>query len=283
MDPSSSFTKTYHTESYPGISPQKTSSFIGGKNVLITWGAQGIGLAITSSYAAAGAANIAILGRRSHLLDQTKAKIEKDFPAVKVHTYVADVADATAIKKSFKDFSASVGGVNICVHVAGYSPYRKAVAETDADELKKAFEINVFGTLNVISGFLPVAAETSNAKANGESDARPVFVYISTALVHMTIPTWSGYTTSKEAATRLVDHLALEKADVLRVVNVHPGVIKSEMTEKNNDGTVQMVYDDRKSPTKVEMPTTDSITQHLFQAISVSGLRHPRPNFSMAN
>lgn len=69
-----------------------------------------------------------------------------------------------------------------------------------------------------------------------------MIVNVSTGVAHIpAIPGGSGYGTSKNAGVRFLEFVAAEEEGV-RVVNVHPGVVetemyvKSEMVLPNDDG-----------------------------------------------
>jgi FlaA1/EpsC-like NDP-sugar epimerase len=74
------FTKVWHTEPYPAISPTRPELSVTGKSVLITGGGTGIGAAIAKAFAAAGSTQIAIVGRTEKTLLATKQELETLFP-----------------------------------------------------------------------------------------------------------------------------------------------------------------------------------------------------------
>ena len=77
------------------------------------------------------------------------------------------------------------------------------------------------GSLYSIQAFLPIAAPNAYV------------INISTGIVHFPpIPGFSGYATSKLAGTKLFDYMQAENPG-LHVVNVQPGVVKSELNIKS--------------------------------------------------
>jgi NADP-dependent 3-hydroxy acid dehydrogenase YdfG len=60
---------------------------------VIIGGRTGIGAATAYAFAEAGASRIAILGRRKHLLLETKTRIEQDFPDIEVFIASTDIGN----------------------------------------------------------------------------------------------------------------------------------------------------------------------------------------------
>ncbi|KXT08636.1 hypothetical protein AC579_6561 [Pseudocercospora musae] len=98
---SPSLTETWHKDTYATICPSKRAGLsLRWEAVVITGGASGIGKGLTRAFADAGAACIAILGRREDVLMAPKQEIETQNEGVAISVYVADVADLVSIEKA---------------------------------------------------------------------------------------------------------------------------------------------------------------------------------------
>lgn len=146
---------------------------------------------------------------------------------------VADITDELAVNKALAQTKAKLGPVDILVANAGYLSHLAPVATAPLDEWKKGYEINVLGNLILVQAFL----------AN-KSEAGSVIVNITTAGVHIpAIPTMSSYAVSKLASVKLFDFVAAENPDV-RVLNVHPGIMDTDIAAKAAQGGLVMPFDD---------------------------------------
>ncbi|MCJ1341208.1 hypothetical protein MMC09_006504 [Bachmanniomyces sp. S44760] len=226
-------TKTFHSKVYPAIEPTRPELSTKGKTVFITGGAAGVGLALTHSFAAAGATHIGIIGRRGELLAKTKKELEAEFPALTIFTRTADVLDQVAVNEAFSAFAASIGGggehkIDILIHNVGYLSHMAPIKSTEIGEWWKSFEINIKGSLIVAQGFLPHAAKDAKV------------VYLTTAVATLgPLPGGSAYASSKLGATKVFEYLQAENPD-LRVISVHPGVLQTEMQDKLIDDGISM-------------------------------------------
>ncbi|KAH6613061.1 hypothetical protein C7974DRAFT_322247 [Boeremia exigua] len=230
------YTKTFHTASYPGIDPSRPDLSTAGKVVLITGGGSGIGIRIAHAFATSGCTKIAIVGRTVASLQKTKREIEEAHASVTVHIETADIADSNAVDKAFKGASDALGKIHIVIGNAGYLPDMKPIAQADTEEWFKGMTINVKGTLNLAKAFLHHAAES------------PTFVHVSTGGCHIDpMPANSAYAVSKLAAARLMEYLAFENPQ-LRVHNIHPGVVKTDMYSKSSEGGMDFQFDDIELP-----------------------------------
>lgn len=134
--PFPAFTELWHTDTYSTIDPKRPELSVKGKKVVITGGAAGIGKGISQAFVDAGAASIAILGRRADKLQETKAALEASSKTVEVTTHVVDVVDETAVKKA----ADQIGAWDILVSNAGYMPEMVSVIDSDVSEWWKGFE-----------------------------------------------------------------------------------------------------------------------------------------------
>lgn len=210
-------TKIWHNTSYPAIDAKKPSLSAAGKNVAITGGGAGIGFRVARSFAEAGASSIAILGRTEQTLLDTKAAVEKDFPAVNIFTYVADITKKKEVDEAFSAYVAKVGELHVLVNNAGNGKVGPSVKDADVDEWMYTLEVNVKGSLLVAQAFLRSAV----------SDA--VLINMTSLLSYLPVPAFSAYVASKCASVSLFDTLQLENPNV-RVANLHPGIVDTAMT-----------------------------------------------------
>lgn len=241
IPPFPSLTATWHNTTYPAIDPTQSHLSVSGKTVLITGGGRGIGAKIARSFAAAGASIIAITGRSSSSLESTKAAIESEFPNTKVLVSAADVTDEAAVNEAFSSLSQanSGNGVDICIHNAAYLPNMGPIATIDTSEWWSGFTTNILGSFIVTRAFLK--------HKNPSSSPEPIFVSVTTgALAFPPAPNNSGYDTSKFGQTRFFDAVASEHKEI-RLMQVHPGVVRTDMGQKVYEAGMRLPTDDGES------------------------------------
>ena len=218
----STYTKKFHHDTYPAIDPTRAELSAAGKVVLVTGGGQGIGAAIAKAFSQAKAADIIITGRKQDTLSTVKSSIEA-LPGNKsrVHTFVADISDERRMNNVFAEVVKSIGRVHVYVANAAYYPDSGRFTDVPVEELWRGFEINVKGLMIGAQAFL---------KSTALSDV--AFINISSAAVHFRyFGSQGAYVASKIAATRLMDYIAEENPH-LRVYNLQPGLLPTEMAAK---------------------------------------------------
>ena len=248
-----SFTRTWHNNTYAAISPTNQSLSAANKIVLITGGGAGVGRSISQSFAAAGASKIVITGRTQKTLLAAKQEIEAAHPRTKVQTYAADITDEHAMNAAF----ASAGGkIDILVHNAGYLPDMEPISTSSLAEWWKGFEVNVKGAFVVTQAFLKHAAENA------------VLVNLITGVAHLpAFPEYSSYATSKMGALKFFEMVQAENPG-LRVVNVHPGVIKTDMSDKTVAHGEVFPFDDGKLPYPIPLCRTRNFVDTMNSIIA---------------
>lgn len=223
-------TKAVHHERYAAINPLKPTLSAKGKTVFVTGGGSSIGAAIVKAFAEAGVTHIAISGRTDKTLLATKSAVENEFEHVQITTLNVDVTDQEAMDRAFE----SIGTVDILVNNAGFLPDIVPAKDASLSEWWRGFEINVKGSFVVTQAFLKVAS------------AKATLVNVSAGMVHTQtpMPGMSSYISSKFASAKFFQLMQQENPE-MRFVNVHPGVIQSDMLEKaalaeaEDDGNVE--------------------------------------------
>jgi NAD(P)-dependent dehydrogenase (short-subunit alcohol dehydrogenase family) len=119
-----------------------------GQRVIITGGSKGIGLAIAHSFAKEGAKPILVSRTRS-VLEGAAAEI-KNATSVDCEIIAIDLA----AKGSAKELMSQCGDIDILVNNAGAIP-GGSVLELDEERWREAWELKVFGYINLIREVLP--------------------------------------------------------------------------------------------------------------------------------
>jgi 3-oxoacyl-[acyl-carrier protein] reductase len=126
-----------------------------GKNVLITGGSKGIGLAIAEQFADEGA-NVAICARNSAEVAAVVARLAAK--GVKAWGQGFDVGDPAALKQWIDGAAAEFGGVDaIICNVSAL-----AVGDT-AESWEKSFRVDMMHTVNSVAGALPYLEKSKTA------------------------------------------------------------------------------------------------------------------------
>jgi NAD(P)-dependent dehydrogenase (short-subunit alcohol dehydrogenase family) len=119
------------------------STFLNGKNALVTGGTRGIGFAVAEALACAGA-GVAICGRNSTSLDNAVSQLTKGSQR-KVVGKVADVSSSTEVADLFAFVDQELGGIDILVNNAGLGIF-KSTAELSIEEWQRTLETNLSGS-----------------------------------------------------------------------------------------------------------------------------------------
>jgi 3-oxoacyl-[acyl-carrier protein] reductase len=112
---------------------------LGGRNAVVTGGAQGFGKAITERFAASGA-KVAIWDRDTALAEQTAEALGAD-----VAVFGCDVSDPADVAKARDATLKALGRIDILVNNAGIAGANAKTWETDVEEWRKVMRVNLDG------------------------------------------------------------------------------------------------------------------------------------------
>ena len=158
-----------------------------GKVVVITGGSSGIGLSTAAKVAAAGATTIIVARGEEELF---KARDAMRASGGKVFAYTADLSDMADCDRLVKAVLEEHGKVDILVNNAGRSIRRSIELSYDRfHDFERTMQLNYFGSLRLIMGFLPGMTERR----------RGHIINISSIGVLANSPRFSAYVASKAA------------------------------------------------------------------------------------
>ena len=157
------------------------------KVVVITGGSSGIGKAVALKVAAAGA-RVVICARGDEELQAARTEIEA--AGGTCHAYRVDLAELASCDAFVKQVLAEHGAVDILINNAGRSIRRAIASSYDRfHDFERTMQLNYFGSLRLIMGFLPKMAERH----------RGHIINISSIGVLTNAPRFSAYVSSKAA------------------------------------------------------------------------------------
>lgn len=202
------FTPTIHSETYDFVKPSQFD--LSGRAVFITGASKGIGRETALSYAKAGTSFIAV-GARSSL-----DSIEKDLAAAakaagrkepKVLAVKVDVEDNASVEAAAKKVEESFGRLDILINNAGYAEKFTSILDSDPEEWRRSYMINVVGLYQVTKAFLPLVLKT-------QDDLKEI-VNLSSIGAFLTNPGGSAYKPGKLAVLRFGEFIHAEYPEVL--------------------------------------------------------------------
>ncbi|TVQ40312.1 MAG: SDR family oxidoreductase [Wenzhouxiangella sp.] len=157
------------------------------RNVLITGASSGIGKATALMMGEAGA-NVIIVARGEEALLETKAEIEAS--GGKAFAYTCDLSDMADIERLTAQVLEERGTVDILVNNAGRSIRRSIALSYDRfHDFERCMQLNYFGALKMIMGFLPAMTKQRRGQV----------INISSIGVLTNAPRFSAYVASKAA------------------------------------------------------------------------------------
>ena len=168
------------------------------QRVLVTAGANGIGLAIAKAFAADGA-QVHVCDIDQSTLDAATAGSDR------ITGSIADVSDEAAVKRLLADVGQRLGGLDVLVNNAGVSGPTAPVEHYDRKGWRSVVDVNLNGTFFVTQEAIPLL------KQSAQSDGRHTSIIVMSSLAgRFGYPNRIAYATTKWGLIGFMKTLSLE-------------------------------------------------------------------------
>lgn len=179
------------------------------QRVLITAGAGGIGRAIATAFAEAGA--------KVHVCDIDEAALaalQTQLPGIS--TSVCNIADRAAVQAMLKQAVADLGGLDVLVNNAGIAGPTASVETLDPDAWEAVLRVNLTGTFSVTQAAIPHLKQSSAGS----------IIVMSSLAGRCGYPNRSVYATTKWGLIGFTKTLSRELGEFgIRVNAILPGAV----------------------------------------------------------
>jgi NADP-dependent 3-hydroxy acid dehydrogenase YdfG len=224
------------------------------RRAVVTGASSGIGAATVRLFRSRGCDVLAV-ARRAAKLEALAAETGAD-------TLVADITDADDVA-ALAARVADLGGADVLVNNAGGAFGSASVEESDVDDWRAMFEVNVIGTKRVVSALLPHLRD--RARVSGGAD----IVTVTSTAGFVAYENGGGYNAAKFAEHALVGALRLElNGEPIRVVEIAPGMVKTDefaLTRfRGDEEKAAAVYDDVPEPL-----VADDVAEAIVHAVEL--------------
>lgn len=193
-----------------------TAHTLDGKIALVTGGGTGIGRAIATAFAAAGA-RVVVAGRREGVIREAVEAIQKGGAAYGV---VGDVTSSEDRLRMLAAAEAEYGGLDVLVNNAGAVARMGALVETTEEDWRRTLEVNFLAPVLFAREALPLLRARRGSILN-----------ISTGASLNPVRNFGAYGAAKAGLNHASQVLALEAAPEVRVNVICPGGVDTPIFE----------------------------------------------------
>nr|WP_275846340.1 SDR family NAD(P)-dependent oxidoreductase [Sulfurimonas sp. SAG-AH-194-I05] len=183
----------------------------------MTGASSGIGAELARQYATKENSLI-LLARREDKLKTLQNELASH--ATKIEIVVVDVTEFELLQSKID----AIGFIDMVILNAGISLGHSS-DNTPFKDFKKLYDVNVLANHAILEILLPKFEEQKSGK----------IVFISSLASLFSMPSSQAYSSSKRALNAYVEALQYKYyKNTIKVINILPGFIKSELTDKNN-------------------------------------------------
>lgn len=244
------------------------------KTIFITGASSGIGRA-TVHYFSAHGWQVAATMRNP----KGETELQK-LPGVSLYTL--DVTNPTSIHATLNQIVTDFGSLDVIVNNAGYGAVGIFEKATD-DEIRRQFDTNVFGVMNVIREALPLFRKQKCG----------TIINVTSMGGLITFPLYSVYHATKWAIEGFTESLAFELRPFnIQIKNIEPGAIKTDFYSRSMNVFKNRALTDYDNYEKVALtnmqragengPGPEVVAKKIWQAAqdTTARLRYPVGNWA---
>ena len=171
------------------------------RNVVITGGSSGIGLELARLYARSNC-NLILIARDLEKLRKVRTDLISAHPTISVEVATADVSNMNEVQGIVEQISAKVDSVDLLICSAGVMKCGR-FEDQKPEESTREFDINYWGTHNIVYHFLPLLKSSEIARVG----------LISSVAGYTGLFGYTHYAPSKFALSGLAECLRMEFKD----------------------------------------------------------------------
>ncbi|KAH9895499.1 NAD(P)-binding protein [Xylariomycetidae sp. FL2044] len=188
------------------------------KVFIVTGASKGLGLAVAQSLV--GASHKVFLVARS----ENEMQALKDQHPSSVDYMAADLGDLKVAPKITESTVKAFGKIDGIILNHGVLTPLSRIADSDAEEWRRAYDINFFSAVALLKEAVPELRKSSGR-----------VIFVSSGAAFGAYAAWGSYGTSKAASNHLCTHLAIEEPAITAVA-ISPGRVDTAMQKVIRDG-----------------------------------------------
>jgi len=193
------------------------------KVAIITGASSGIGEATARRLAESGA-RVVLAARRVERLEALAADIEHREGAALVAP--TDVTDERSVQRLARAALDAFGRIDILINNAGIMPL-SPISKLKVEEWDRMIDVNIKGVLYCVAATLPTMLEQGSGH----------IINVSSVAARRPFPSGTVYSATKFAVRAISQGLRLELSPIegIRVTDIEPGVVATELTHHITD------------------------------------------------
>lgn len=199
-----------------------------GKNIVITGGSSGIGLAIAKEFVLLEA-NVHLIARRLELLRSAQQELSSLANSKQsIEVYAVDVRNEQHISEIIQQIYCSFGGIHTVINNAGVTK-DGFFQDLSLRELEWVMQVNYFGSIHVLKAAWPYLKQANHGQ----------IVFVSSVAGYLGLMGYSSYAPSKFALGGIAECIRMEAKDYgIATTIIYPPDTDTPMYQEEQKSTL---------------------------------------------